>query len=109
MRPSWYRSALHKIDNRREGQLTRRPAGTVYPGHVFLFSANANACDQEGLTHGFVVQFTSKEDRDYYVNQDPAHEAFKSTAGPFIEKAVVFDFQDGVFMHTASGLYEAET
>lgn len=75
----------------------------------FLFSANANACDQEGLTHGFVVQFTSKEDRDYYVNQDPAHEAFKSTAGPFIEKAVVFDFQDGVFMHTASGLYEAET
>ncbi|KAF1976009.1 dabb-domain-containing protein [Bimuria novae-zelandiae CBS 107.79] len=59
---------------------------------------------QEGLTHGYVVQFSSNEDRDYYVNQDPAHDAFKKTAGPFIEKAVVFDFQDGVFLRTVTGL-----
>lgn len=43
------------------------------------------------------MQFESDEDRDYYVNEDPAHSAFKEAAGPFIEKAVVIDFQDGVF------------
>lgn len=55
---------------------------------------------QEGLSHGFVVQFRSNEDRDYYVDQDPAHQAFKNAAGPLIEKAVVFDFRDGVFSST---------
>lgn len=37
------------------------------------------------------------EDRDYYVNDDPAHEEFKKLVGPFIEKAQVVDFTDGVF------------
>ncbi|KAL1612431.1 hypothetical protein SLS60_000658 [Paraconiothyrium brasiliense] len=55
---------------------------------------------QEGLSHAFIVQFASNEDRDYYVNQDPTHDAFKKAAGPFIEQAVVVDFQDGAFMWT---------
>ncbi|KAF9738768.1 hypothetical protein PMIN06_010498 [Paraphaeosphaeria minitans] len=59
---------------------------------------------QEGLSHAFVVQFASNEDRDYYVNQDPAHDAFKKAAGPFIEKAVVVDFENGVFMQTVMGI-----
>lgn len=44
-----------------------------------------------------MIQFNSNEDRDYYVNKDPAHQAFKKEAGPFIEKAVVVDFQEGIF------------
>lgn len=52
------------------------------------------------MSHAFVVQFSSDEDRDYYVNKDPAHFAFKQAAEPFIEKAVVVDFQNDVFMPT---------
>ncbi|KAK7181564.1 hypothetical protein DPSP01_008962 [Paraphaeosphaeria sporulosa] len=59
---------------------------------------------QDGLSHAFVVQFFSNEDRDYYVNQDPAHDAFKKAAGPIIDKAVVVDFQNGVFMQTEVGI-----
>jgi hypothetical protein len=52
------------------------------------------------LSHAFVVQFSSNEDRDYYVNQDPAHDASKKAAGPFFEKAIVVDFRDNVVMRT---------
>ncbi|KAF2790057.1 dabb-domain-containing protein [Melanomma pulvis-pyrius CBS 109.77] len=52
---------------------------------------------QGGITHAFVVEFESAEDRDYYVNDDPAHEEFKKLVGPFIEKAQVVDFTNGVF------------
>merc|ERR1712000_50070 len=31
---------------------------------------------QNGITHGFVVEFNSAEDRDFYVKTDPAHQAF---------------------------------
>ncbi|KAF2441661.1 dabb-domain-containing protein [Karstenula rhodostoma CBS 690.94] len=59
---------------------------------------------QEGLSHAFILQFSSNEDRDYYANQDPVHDAFKKAAGPSIEKAVVVDFQNGVFMHKDIGI-----
>ncbi|KAJ6447147.1 hypothetical protein O9K51_01922 [Purpureocillium lavendulum] len=52
---------------------------------------------QNGLTHGFVVQFDSTEDRDYYVNDDPVHQGFKDLAGPIIEKVCVLDYTAGVF------------
>ncbi|KAK0645827.1 hypothetical protein B0T16DRAFT_147403 [Cercophora newfieldiana] len=31
---------------------------------------------QDGITHGFVAEFASVEDRDYYVTKDPSHLAF---------------------------------
>jgi hypothetical protein len=49
------------------------------------------------MTHAFILQFRSSEDRDYYVEHDPAHQAFKNAADPVIEKAVVVDFLTGVF------------
>ncbi|PVH94127.1 hypothetical protein DM02DRAFT_573372 [Periconia macrospinosa] len=52
---------------------------------------------QNGLTHAFIVKFASDEDRDFYVNEDPVHKAFKDAAGPHLEKAVVVDFQESVF------------
>ena len=39
----------------------------------------------------------SKDDRDYYVKKDPAHQAFKAAAAAAVEKTVVVDFQEGVF------------
>ncbi|KAL5339820.1 hypothetical protein BJX70DRAFT_362584 [Aspergillus crustosus] len=52
---------------------------------------------QGGITHAFVVEFASAEDRDYYVEKDPAHRAFVGTLGDIIEKAQVIDFTNGVF------------
>ncbi|KAK6359320.1 hypothetical protein TWF696_000481 [Orbilia brochopaga] len=53
---------------------------------------------QNGLTHGFVLEFASTWDRDYYVEKDPAHHKFKGslkTTG--LDKVVVVDFTDGVY------------
>ncbi|KAB5575360.1 hypothetical protein GE09DRAFT_1091747 [Coniochaeta sp. 2T2.1] len=52
---------------------------------------------QNGLTHGFVAEFASTEDRDYYVSTDPHHQAFVKSIGEVVEKAVVVDFVDGVY------------
>ncbi|RFU76678.1 stress responsive alpha-beta barrel domain-containing [Trichoderma arundinaceum] len=50
-----------------------------------------------GLTHAFVVHFNSAEDRDYYVNHDPAHRNFVVIAKPLLEKISVLDYTPGVF------------
>jgi hypothetical protein len=50
------------------------------------------------MTHAFILKFYSKEDRDYYVNDDPAHLAFKEAVTPVQESVQVVDFLDGVFL-----------
>ncbi|ROT42986.1 dabb-domain-containing protein [Sodiomyces alkalinus F11] len=52
---------------------------------------------QNGMTHGFVVEFASADDRDYYVKDDPAHQAFAKSIGDLVEKAVVVDFTSGIY------------
>jgi len=52
---------------------------------------------QQGVTHGFVAEFASAEDRDYYVKEDPAHRAFVKSIGELIDRATVVDFRDGAF------------
>ena len=52
---------------------------------------------QDSLTHGFVVEFVSTEDRDYYVRHDAAHKAYVESIGDILEKAIVIDFTDGAY------------
>ncbi|RMZ83956.1 hypothetical protein DV737_g1315, partial [Chaetothyriales sp. CBS 132003] len=52
---------------------------------------------QGGITHVFVVVFDSAEDRDYYVNDDPAHAVFKELADKVVDKVQVIDYAPGVF------------
>ncbi|KAF2654088.1 hypothetical protein K491DRAFT_601522 [Lophiostoma macrostomum CBS 122681] len=52
---------------------------------------------QGGLTHGFVVEFESAEDRDYYVKKDPAHQKFIKFVGPLVEQVKVVDYEPGKF------------
>ncbi|KAK4163977.1 stress responsive A/B barrel domain-containing protein [Cladorrhinum sp. PSN259] len=52
---------------------------------------------QHGFTHGFVVQFENTDDRNYYVEQDPAHKSFKKLIEPIVEKVTVIDYTNGVF------------
>jgi hypothetical protein len=54
---------------------------------------------QSGVSHAFVVQFYSNQDRDYYVESDPVHQAFKDAAAAVVEKTIVVDYQNGVFTH----------
>ncbi|RMD43259.1 hypothetical protein DV735_g1851, partial [Chaetothyriales sp. CBS 134920] len=42
-------------------------------------------------------QFGSREDRDYYVDHDPAHAAFKQLADKVVDKVQVIDYAPGVF------------
>lgn len=50
----------------------------------------------KGMTHGFVLEFASQEDLDYYLTQEPVHLEFSRQAGPLIEDSVVIDIKDGV-------------
>lgn len=52
---------------------------------------------KQGLTHGFVVQLESVEDRDYYVRQDPAHIDFVESLKGIVEQIVSVDFTHGIY------------
>ncbi|KAI9841863.1 MAG: hypothetical protein M1837_000333 [Sclerophora amabilis] len=52
---------------------------------------------QHGLTHAFVVEFANEEDRNHYVDKDPAHLDFVKSIGGVIATAQVIDFAPGVF------------
>jgi len=45
----------------------------------------------QGLTHCFILTFTSEKDRDAYL-VNPAHKEFGKILGPFLEKVIVVDF-----------------
>ncbi|KAK7413184.1 hypothetical protein QQX98_007908, partial [Neonectria punicea] len=52
---------------------------------------------QGGITHAFVVEFASEEDREYYVTKDPAHQEFIKGLLALVDKAQVIDFTPGTF------------
>jgi hypothetical protein len=50
------------------------------------------------LQHSFVVKFANLQDRDYYLSGDAVHAEFgKYVHGNGLERAVVLDFEEGVF------------
>lgn len=51
--------------------------------------------NQSPYTHGFVVEFESEEDRDYYVSKDPAHQDFIKFAGELLQNVKVLDYEPG--------------
>lgn len=74
-------------------QKTSRYVPLLPPRHVSW----ADLSDKNGMTHAFVVQFENTDDRNYYVEQDPAHLAFKKEIEPLVEKITVLDYVSGVF------------
>lgn len=44
-----------------------------------------------------VVEFASSQDRDYYVNQDPAHMELMKSMSSLVESVVVVDWENGQF------------
>lgn len=49
------------------------------------------------FSYGFVVEFASEADRDYYLERDPAHRAFVESIGDLMSGIGVFDYEPGVF------------
>ncbi|KXJ89321.1 stress responsive A/B barrel domain-containing protein [Microdochium bolleyi] len=52
---------------------------------------------QQGMTHPFVFEFANEADRDYYLDTDPAHVAFKEGLAELVDKVHVYDFTAGKF------------
>lgn len=52
---------------------------------------------RQDYSHGFVVEFDNEKDRDYYIQNDPAHMALKKSLAGLVEKAAVVDFEGGSF------------
>jgi len=51
---------------------------------------------QGGLTHAFVSEFRNEEDRQYYLEKDPAHLEFVASLEGMIENVRVLDFEPNV-------------
>jgi Stress responsive A/B Barrel Domain len=45
----------------------------------------------DGLTHGFIITFSSEKDRDIYLKH-PDHQAFVDVLKPHLQKPLVIDF-----------------
>lgn len=63
-----------------------------------MFKAITRANDYKGASsHGFIVEFESAEDRDYYVHKDPAHVEFVKfiTENGIANGAKVLDYEPG--------------
>lgn len=82
-------------------QLSRRPDGTPVITALEAGPQDSGENADLGLDYGYLVSFKSAGDRNYYVGRpivqkeghfDPAHDAFKTFAGPYLQKVVVFDF-----------------
>lgn len=82
-------------------QDSRRPDGTHPVVSIETGMQNSGEGADDGLQQVFLVTFRSEGDRNFYVGKpvvtdpaffDPAHEAFKEFAAPYLEKVVVFDF-----------------
>ncbi|MFT8710938.1 MAG: Dabb family protein [Komagataeibacter rhaeticus] len=83
------------------GQVSRREDGSPVISAIETGAQISGEGADEGLQQAFVVTFRSEGDRNYYVGRpvvtdpayfDPAHEAFKKFAAPYIVSAVVFDY-----------------
>jgi hypothetical protein len=50
-----------------------------------------------GITHIFIEEFESEEDRNYYLEKDSGHKEFVKSLGELVEKIQIIDFVPGVF------------
>lgn len=92
---SRHAQAIHFVDYWWKRYFYRGPAGTRDPGSATIQASDMR--QQNGMSHAFILRFNTNEERDYYVKEDPAHQAFKEAAAAVVEKTIVVDFQEGVF------------
>jgi hypothetical protein len=74
-------------NNSPEGHAVCEP-WTLHPERLLISTKDPH-------THGFVVEFETAEDRDYYVYKDPAHQEFVQFAGQVANGVKVLDYEPG--------------
>lgn len=57
-----------------------------------LGATTAEPARSERYSHTYVLTFDTAADRDAYVSDTPAHEAFKAFVGPLLEEVLVVDY-----------------
>ncbi|THG94524.1 hypothetical protein EW026_g6968 [Hermanssonia centrifuga] len=75
----------------------RLPDGSKY---ILSIDGGLNTSPEEktkGMEHAFVVTFRTARERDYYLDQDAAHQVFKASIAEKVQDVVVFDFESGQF------------
>ncbi|WP_338086135.1 Dabb family protein [Gluconacetobacter azotocaptans] len=81
---------------------SRRPDGRPLVVSIETGVQNSGEGQDEGYEIAFLVTFRSEGDRNYYVGRpvvnqpglfDPAHDAFKVFAAPYLAGAMVFDYR----------------
>lgn len=79
-----------------------KPPATGRPYMISLRAGQNRSWEpfSRGLTHGFVLEFASQADLDYYLTEDPVHLAFsrEATEQGLIEDSVVIDIKNGQFL-----------
>jgi hypothetical protein len=96
---------VHPVSNRRyiksvrggkDNSIEGQQVGS-YHGLITTLHMATNPPSQNGATYGFIVEFGSEEDRNWYVEDDEEHQRFKERAGKVLQKAIVVDFANGIF------------
>lgn len=77
------------------GGKNNSPEGAAV-SHTIIYQGCHVNTEQGGLQYGFVSEFESEEDRDYYLNKDPSHLKFVADVKEIVQDARVFDFVPGV-------------
>ena len=72
------------------------PEGAQVSSVHFIGSSHTHG-RQGGFTHGFVVEFASTKDRDYYVSADHVHQGFVKANGSRFDDVRVVDYEKGVY------------
>jgi len=49
------------------------------------------------MSHGYILEFSGEEDRQYFLDKDPSHQAFVSAISEESDDYLVFDFTPKVF------------
>jgi hypothetical protein len=96
----YIKSAIGGKDNSTEGIQVGSPSAMKSRWHkclMFELCTNHNSTFKNGVTHVFVSEFENEEDREYYLNKDPAHLEFVKSLSGVVEKGQVVDFTPGVF------------
>ena len=89
----YIRSAMGGKNNSKEGNQVCAHAFSS----SFVHDKTLIRSHQGESTHGFVMWFDSEKDRDYYIEEDPVHQAFVKSITPILQAVRVVDFETGVF------------
>jgi len=98
--PTTELETIHDVCSRMLGLRTQCIHPTSQKPYILSSSGgrdNSPEGQQGGFSHGFVVEFENEEDREYYLEKDPAHLAFVKSLEGILERARIVDYEPGAF------------